>query len=134
VIVLNMHYTGLGVARALRDTGAEVWGLSFDNNFIGNASRYSRFSLYPDPAQDSTATLAFLAEFRQRFEHPPLIVPTRDLDIDFLLKHRSEIESHYLLPFPPTPVLERILDKSRLFEAARGIGIVCPQEVRVSSS
>jgi len=125
-----MHYTGLGIARALRGT-ADVWGLSFDDTFIGNRSRHCRFVRYPDPASQPEAALAFFRDFAARFERPPLLLPTRDLDIEFLLLHRTEIESRYRLALAPTPVLERVLDKSRLAAAAREIGIACPVEVLV---
>lgn len=134
VVVMNMHYTGLGVARALAPAQADVWGLSFDSNFIGNASRYCKFSRYPNPADEPAEALQFLVEFAGRFDRPPLLVPTRDLDIEFVLKHRAAVESRYLLAMPATAVMERILDKSRLFSAARSIGIQCPDEVRVTTS
>lgn len=132
VVVLNMHYSGLGIARALRGTGIPVWGLVFDDNFIGARSRDCRSIRYPDPAREPRAALEFLCEFAQRFDEPPLLLPTRDLDLSFILENRASIESHYLLALPPSPVMERILDKSRLAAAAKSVGIECPDEVHVS--
>lgn len=132
VVILNMHYTGLGVARALRGIEAEVWGLSFDDSFIGNSTRYCRFASYPDPARDPAAALEFFREFARRFEHRPLIIPTRDLDLQFLLAHRSELESCYLIPLAPTDPMERIIEKSRLVAVAGRLGIAVPEEIRVS--
>src|SRR4051812_47148551 len=119
VVVLNLHYTGLGIVRALRGTDADVWGLSFDDTFIGNRSRHCRFVRYPDPSSQPEEAIAFFRDFAERFERPPLLLPTRDLDIEFLLQHRSEMESRYRLALAPTPVLESVLDKSRLAAAAR---------------
>jgi predicted ATP-grasp superfamily ATP-dependent carboligase len=132
VVVLNLHYTGLGVARALHGTGVEVWGLSFDDTFIGNHSRHCRFVRYPNPASDPRNALEFFRAFAARFERPPLLLPTRDLDLEFLLANRAEIESRYVLRLAPTEVLERVLDKSRLVAVARELGIACPTEVRVT--
>jgi D-aspartate ligase len=132
VLVMNMHYTGLGVARALASLPADVWGLSYDSTFIGNASRYCKFARYPNPAAEPVAALEFLMKFASRFDGPPLLVPTRDLDLEFLLEHRAALESRYLLPMPASPVIEQALDKSRLFAVARSIGMLCPQEVHVA--
>jgi predicted ATP-grasp superfamily ATP-dependent carboligase len=132
-VILNMHYTGLGIARTLRDAGTAVWGLSFNDGFIGNRSRDCRFMRYPDPAADPEAALAFLVDFARRFDGPPVLFPTRDLDLRFLLACRSVIELQYLLPLPSSAVMERILDKSELFAAAQAVGISCPREVRVSA-
>jgi D-aspartate ligase len=134
VVVMNMHYTGLGVARALAGTTADVWGLSFDSTSIGNASRYCKFAPYPNPAAEPTAAIEFLTEFAARFEQQPLLIPTRDLDLEFLLRHRDAVSARYALSIAPSLVMDRILDKSQLFATARSIGITCPHEVRITGA
>lgn len=132
VVVMNLQYTGLGIARALGGSGVDVWGLGVDDTLIGSRSRHCRFVRYPNPASEPRAALEFFRAFAKRFERPPLLLPTGDLDLEFLLANRAEIEANYVLRLAPTAVLERVLDKSRLAAAARDIGIACPIEVRVS--
>ncbi|HXV77688.1 MAG TPA: hypothetical protein VD788_15345 [Candidatus Polarisedimenticolaceae bacterium] len=133
VVILNMHYSGLGIARDLAGTGAAVHGLSFDPSFFGNYSKHCRFVVSPDTETQPEQCLDFLLDLASRCEQRPLLLVTRDHDIDFFLRFRSELDRVFVVPYPSSETLSLIMDKNRLFARARELGIRCPRECVVRS-
>jgi len=131
VVVLNMHYSGLGIARGLAPHGVPVFGLSAHPEFPGSASRYCEFRRAPDSLLDPEGLEAFLLEFGRDFESRPIIFPTRDHDIEFLLARRENLERVFTIPMAPREVIERAMNKDRCFEAARACGIALPRSCTV---
>ena len=129
VVILNMHYTGLGVARNLAGTGVSVYGLSSLRGFPGNSTRHCRFSIAPDSLSQRPQLLAFLREFADKLGAKPILFPTRDHDIAFILENRERLEERYVIPFAPNPVMELALDKDKLEAVAAEVGIACPRSL-----
>jgi predicted ATP-grasp superfamily ATP-dependent carboligase len=133
VVVLNMHYSGLGIARGLAPHGVPVFGLSAHREFPGSASRYCDFREAPDSLLDPGGLEEFLLEFGLRFDTRPILFPTRDHDIEFLLARRAQLERLFVIPMAPRDVIERAMNKDRCFEAARACGIALPRSYTVRS-
>jgi len=133
VAILNMHYTGLGIARDLNGSGLSAYGLSFNDSFLGNATRHCTYVKYPNPLDDAEACLGFLVDFSRRLEGPTLLLATRDIDIEFIVRNWSELQRCFVLPWPGAEVLNRILDKSSLAGIARRAGVHCPATIRVTN-
>ena len=129
VVILNMHYTGLGIARDLKDCAVKVYGLSFDEDFIGNVSRHCQFLRYPNPEVDSRACLKFLLDLSNNLGSRALLLATRDQDLDFIQGNRKDLEEAFLLPWPDNHALEVILRKSLLVDVARQNQVHCPDTV-----
>lgn len=126
VVILNMHYTGLGVARNLAGTGAEVYGLSSLRDFPGNFTRHATFVQSPDSLTQRPELKAFLADFAGRFKTKPILFPTRDHDIAFLMENREALEKAYILPFASNSVMDAALNKDKLVDIAAECGIPFP--------
>jgi D-aspartate ligase len=126
VVILNMHYTGLGVARNLAGTGVPVFGLSSLRGFPGNRTRHCTFVESPDSLTARPELLRFLLEFARRFETRPILFPTRDHDITFLMENRPALEAKYVLPFASNPVMDAALNKDLLVDIARECGVPFP--------
>jgi predicted ATP-grasp superfamily ATP-dependent carboligase len=122
-----MHYTGLALARALHARGFKVHGLSSDATLFGNASRTIDYHACPDTEREPARCREYLRDFARGLGQRALLFPTRDHDLNFIRAHRAELEEHYELPLAANDVLDRILDKEKLFALARSLNVACPQ-------
>jgi len=126
VVVLNMHYSGLGIARSLGPHGIPVYGLSSDPNFPGNYSRYCQFRLSPDSLHEPEQLRDFLLDFARSLGSKPIIFPTRDHDIQFLTAHRELLEQSFVIPLASREVIERATNKDACLAIAAKAGIPVP--------
>lgn len=133
-VVLNMHGTGLGIARNLGRQGIRVIGVSTRADAPGAASRYCEHRVGPDSAEAPERLLEFLLDLGRREAQGAVLFPTRDADVVFVDRHRAALEEAFAIPQPAHEVLETILDKDRLATVAKAQGVDTPVTVRVSSS
>jgi len=126
-VVLNMHYTGLALARALRSMGLRVIGLSSDPGLLGNVSNCIEFRSFPDSERSPQQCSGFLCDLARELGQRPLLLPTRDHDIHMIRANRQALEQTFLLPMPDDQVLGRILDKQALYALAQPLGVPCPR-------
>lgn len=134
VVVLNMHYSGLGIARSLAPHGIPVFGLSSNRGFPGNYSRYCTYVPSPDSLLDPQALSRFLLDFADRAGDRPILLPTRDHDIEFLLRHRDVLEQRYRVPLAPNRIIEAAMNKDACFEVAARCGIALPRTYTVRNA
>ena len=132
VVVLNMHYSGLGIARSLAPHGIPVYGLSAYSDFPGSSSRYCRFVRSPDTLHQPDEMLAFLLRFASRLSSQPILLPTRDHDIEFLLSHREELEQCYTIPLASRDVIKRTMNKEDCAAIAQSCGVSVPKSFTVN--
>ncbi len=126
VVVLNMHYSGLGIARSLGPHGVPVYGLSSDPDFPGNFSRYCQFRLSPDSLHEPERLRDFLVDFAGTFDARPILLPTRDHDIEFLVTHREALEQRFTIPLASREVIEQATNKDKCLAIAAAAGIRVP--------
>jgi predicted ATP-grasp superfamily ATP-dependent carboligase len=125
VIIMNMFYSGLAIARDLAGTGVRVIGLSADKAAYGNFTRFCEVRFAPD----SQTQPEMLAEYLKRAADElrgAVIFPTRDADVVFLDRYREELKD-YRISIPPRDCLARVLDKGSLVEAAQGAAVSVPR-------
>jgi predicted ATP-grasp superfamily ATP-dependent carboligase len=134
VVVLNTHYSGLAIARDLAPLGVRVVGVTAHREFPGNWSRYIEYRDAPDSLEAPEALLAFLLHLAQELGQRPLLLPTRDHDINFINGARAALEQHYRIGLAPALELDRILNKSALSAAAAAAGVRVPESVTVLSA
>jgi D-aspartate ligase len=133
VVILNMFYSGLGIARDLAGRGVRVIGLSADHKVYGNSTRLCEVRFAPNSQENPEE----LAEFLLRSNNDlwgAVIFPTRDADVLFLERFRSELEPRYRLAIPPSRCLRRTINKYELALAAREAGVPVPRTIQVSSA
>src|SRR5258706_1013108 len=117
VVILNMSYSGLGIARALAGRGIRIVGLSADRGIYGNFTRSCEVTCAPDSETEPERLAAFLLDRRDHWSGA-VIFPTNDFDVLFLDRFRRELAPHYRLAVPPADRLIRSIDKLALVEAA----------------
>jgi predicted ATP-grasp superfamily ATP-dependent carboligase len=133
VVIMNLHYTGLGIARSLAGLPLDVVGVGADRTFFGGGSRHVRFLHSPDSALQPEACLRFLLDLAPSLRGPVVLLPTRDQDIDFIRRFREQLAPLYRYVAPGNDVLEQILDKAALHEIAAECGVSSPVSFTVES-
>src|SRR5262249_51529530 len=127
VIIMNMFYSGLAIARDLAGTGVRVIGLSSDRKAYGNFTRFCEVRQAPDSQSEPEKLAAFLRQAATELKGA-VIFPTRDADVVFLDRYRNEL-SGYRLSIPPQAALINALDKGALVRCAEAAGVPVPKSV-----
>lgn len=134
VFIMNMHYTGIGIARNLQEDRVEVFGLSSQKSEPGRRSRYlAKVYDVPDGRDAPEALCRELIDIRKGHSGRPLIFPTRDLDVLFLHRYVEILSPHFLIPQPKGDVILRVLDKNEVATVARDLSIPVPRTYLSSS-
>jgi predicted ATP-grasp superfamily ATP-dependent carboligase len=124
---MNLFYTGLGVARSLGEKGVRVIGLTAHRRIYGNFTRYAKTVSCPDSRSQPEELLAFLLKFGRELGSRAVLFPTRDDDLVFLDRYRSQLEPYFSLVMPDSEVLEACLNKWQTYEWAVKTGVAAPR-------
>src|SRR5205807_564855 len=125
VIIMNMFYSGLAIARDMAGTGVRVIGLSADRNAYGNFTRFCEVRSAPDSQSQPGELVKYLVNAAGELRGA-VIFPTRDADVVFLDRYRDELKD-YRLALPSQSSLSRVLDKGALVEAAQAASVPVPR-------
>ncbi len=126
-VVMNMFYTGLGIARSLGEQGVPVIGLSAEPFIYGNFTRYAKVVRCPDSRSQPEVLLEYLIRMASKTGPGGIIFPTRDDDVVFLDRFRAELQQHYILAVPESNVLDACLDKWKTYQWAQQAGVPTPK-------
>jgi predicted ATP-grasp superfamily ATP-dependent carboligase len=126
VIILNMFYSGLGIARQLYGTGVRVVGLSAHPGIYGSFTRLCEVRAAPN-SQEQAHQLAELLLRSASELGGAIIFPTRDADLLFLDRFHADLAPLYRLAIPPRDVLDRVMNKAVLADVAMKVGIAVPR-------
>jgi D-aspartate ligase len=132
VIILNLFYTGLGIAHNLRGYGLRVIGLSADRQAHGRFSRFCEARHSPNSQENPAELKNYLLGLAGELQGA-IIFPTRDADVLFLDHYREELEQHFRLSIPPRDCLLKVVDKGRLVETAVGASVPVPRTLVVTT-
>jgi D-aspartate ligase len=131
-VVMNMFYTGLGIARSLGERGIPVIGLSA-HNIYGNYTRHANVRRAPDSREDPEALLEFLLRLAREIGSRSVLFPTRDDDLLFLDRFRQELTAGYIPVLPQPGALHACLDKWQTYVSACNAGVSVPQTWKIES-
>jgi D-aspartate ligase len=132
-IVLNMFYTGLGIARSLGEQGIPVIGLTATKAIYGNFTRYADIRVCPDSREFPEKLLAYLLRLREELPVAAVLFPTRDHDVLFLDRYRKELETAFHLVLPSKTTLQLCLDKWSSYTWAKAAAVATPRCWRIES-
>jgi D-aspartate ligase len=132
VIILNLSYTGLGIARDMAGRGVRVVGFTSDEATYGNFTRTCEVWFTPDARLQPEKLADVLLEVGHELDGA-VIFPTSDFDVLFLDRYRGALEPHYRLSIPPTDCLAKVMDKQALIAAARSADVAAPKTMTVTS-
>ena len=127
VVVLNMHYSGLGIARSLGPFGIPVYGLSSEPSFPGNFSRYCQFRLSPDSLHEPDNLRDFLLDFARTLgdeaDHLPDSRPRHTVPASRIA---TALASSFIIPLADRDVIDRATNKDACLAIAAAAGISVP--------
>jgi D-aspartate ligase len=126
-IVMNMFYTGLGIARSLGERGIPVIGLTAHRGIYGNYTRYATVRVCPDSREEPEALLPFLLKLGAELPERAIIFPTRDDDVLFLDRFRESLSRYFDLVLPRKEVVRACLDKWESYLQACQAGVESPR-------
>ncbi len=126
-LVLSCHTTGLGVIRALGAAGIPVVALFYDDNDMGQVSRYCVERLrVPHPAQREEEFIAALVSLASR-HGGGVLFPCDDETLCAVARHRPELVRHYAVTCPEWGVIRNVVQKQFTYDLARRVGIPHPR-------
>jgi D-aspartate ligase len=125
-VVMNMFYTGLGIARSLGEQGIPVVALSSRHGIYGNFTRYARLRFCPDSREQPQELLSYLLRLGEELKEPAVIFPTRDDDLLFLNRYREELSRYFIPAMTRSDVLSACLDKWETYRWTQRAGIASP--------
>ena len=127
-IVIGMGRNGLGVCRSLGRQGIEVYGIVDKRDDIGFSSKYcKRRYVFRDVADYPEEGLNRLIEIGKSLDDKAVLLPTGDNYVAFISKFRDELSQYFLFNIAESLVLENIMDKSKQYQLAEGLGIHVPK-------
>jgi predicted ATP-grasp superfamily ATP-dependent carboligase len=126
-VVMNLFYTGLGIARSLGERGVRVVGLTAERGVYGNFSRHVKAVRCADSRTRPEALLNQLLDLGRQFRHRSVLFPTRDHDLIFLDRYREELAPHFLPVMPRREALSCCLDKWETYLHAKRAGVPTPR-------
>lgn len=129
VIVLNTHYSGLGIARNLAPLGVKVLGMTAYPQFPGNRSKWLEYRAAPDSLTSPKELARAIRTVAEELGRRPLLLPTRDHDINFIIEHGQELSFCVDAIAPSASVAERMMNKDLLRRAALNVGLAVPESV-----
>jgi len=132
-IVMNMFYTGLGIARSLGERRIPVVGLSAHRGIYGNFTRYAQVRRSPDSREAPDKLLEFLLELGKELGGRNIIFPTRDDDVLFLDRYRTELSENFIPVIPPEQALNACLDKWQTYLCAQRSAVPVPRSWKIES-
>jgi D-aspartate ligase len=127
-VVMNLFYTGLGIARSLGEHGIPVIGLTAQRGHYGNYTRYAKTMLSTNSRSEPEALLAFLLALgKAQAGRKCILFPTRDDDVVFLNRFRTDLELYYSLVIPTQEAVDLCLDKWHTYVSALRAGVATPK-------
>jgi predicted ATP-grasp superfamily ATP-dependent carboligase len=132
VIILNIYYSGLAIARDLAGQGMRAIGLSATRKNYGSFTRSCKVHASPDSQEQPEMLKEFLLQHSTKWAGA-IIFPTRDADVLFLDRYREELGQHFRLGIPPRECLLSVVDKNNLVAAAKRANVPVPRTMVVGS-
>jgi predicted ATP-grasp superfamily ATP-dependent carboligase len=126
-IVLGGHYSALNVVRALGQNGIQVIVLSQSPHDHACHSKFvTEQVVIPDPVKNSDELLELLMGIERDWDGA-LLIPSLDPFIIFVSQNRSMLKKRFFFTVQNWDVIDRIINKNKLYPIAQGLDIPTPK-------
>jgi D-aspartate ligase len=122
-IVLCNTVTGIATVRALAECGIDVHACIFRPDDPLHDSRYGVKIACYHLQNDERGLVDFLLDYARKLGNRPVVLPTGDAHALLLAKHAAELTPYCRIWRLPHAQLARIINKTRLYEAAAAAGV-----------
>ena len=126
-VVLGLGVNGLGVVRTLAKKGIPVFAAYEHPREIGRYSRHCEAVSFPEAQTDPEGFLRELSALGARLGDRPVLFPTTDVQIALVSRERETLSKLFRIQLPDCDVLDLLMDKAMVVNAARRYGIAIPQ-------
>lgn len=134
-IVLGVEAIGLAIARDLGRRGVTVIAVSDRSDAAGLGSRYIAQTLVSgDVLTQPDRVCADLVGACTGLDQKPIVFPTSDSGVDFLMAYSDRLADYATLAVPPQTAYDQIINKERLAAHASQAGIGSPRTCLVTKS
>lgn len=123
----GINVIALTIARNLGREGIPVVRLHPNPHSIDLSSMYVESMICPDCVKSPAETLNYLLKIAKNFTEPMVLFPATDECAKFTSAYEKELKGHFLIPQPGKEVIEKIINKRRVYEAATSVGIDIPE-------
>jgi predicted ATP-grasp superfamily ATP-dependent carboligase len=125
--VLGIGGTGLGVIRSLGRRGIPVIGLDPNPRQIGLFSRYCVGIVCPDPEKKEREYIDFLLSLGEQLNTKGVLIPTADVDVLTISKHRDKLEKYYAFPMAKLEIIEKLVNKKEFYKTLEKLDMPHPK-------
>ena len=127
ILLCDATFSGtLAAARSLGRAGTAVVVADSVHTAPAFWSRYTTRRVSCPPVADAPRFLEWLLQFGAR-EDRHVLYPTSDELVYLLAANREELSQHFALYQPDAATMLRTLDKKKLYDAARKVGMEAPR-------
>jgi len=131
-IIFNLHFNGLGVARALGKNGIEVIGMDCKNKPVGRYSKYIKeFIKVENPNIDDKKFIEDLIKYGKTLEEKAILIPTNDVWSIAVSKYKNKLEKYFYTYNSDFNVIEEIIDKKKFYKKMNDNNILVPQTYQI---
>ena len=116
VVIDIDHINGLQTARILIARGIPVIGIA--NNPKHYCARTNVCSKIIRSSTKDYSLIKTLKEISDRFNEPPILIPSQDTSVILISRHRKELESLYRIALPVSETVEMLMDKPSFYAFA----------------
>jgi D-aspartate ligase len=125
-LILGAGANGLGAVRGLARKGVEVGVIANEADEPALPSRHLKWRYVLRKEQDRDQALLGVLD---RAPSPAVLVPTSDLFVDFLVRHRTTLEQRFQFCLPNDALANLLIDKATETRRVAEIGIPLPHTV-----
>lgn len=130
VLVLDVGYGGLGVARSLGRWGIPVYGTAAIPGSPALTSRYWKQTFTWDFAGASGGdSVRFLLEVGRRIGARIVLMPTTDVTVTLMAEQAAALAERFIFPRQSTELVRRLMDKRQLYALAAQHGVPTAETV-----
>ncbi len=126
-VVLGLGVNGLAVVRALARKNVPVVGAYEEADEIGRYSRHCEVVPFPIVERDPEGFLRELLALGRRLGDQPVLFATSDAQLELVSREREALGKLYRFHLPEHEVLDLLMDKELVLEAASRYGIAIPR-------
>jgi predicted ATP-grasp superfamily ATP-dependent carboligase len=126
-IIFTMQVQGLGITRSLIKENIPVLAVDHDKNNYGRFSKYVTAIISPSAEKDESAFIDFMINLGKNLTNKGVLFPTRDIELLVLSRYREVLEEYFFYPMAEHRIIERCVDKFKLYPATEKIGIPIPK-------
>lgn len=130
VVVVGDHVQALGIIRSLGPRNIPIYLLNDKNLCIGRFSRYTKkFMKIPD-MENGIGFVEFITKLAERKRMDGwILMPTNDVAVYTLSKHKETLEEYYKVPTPCWDVTKLAYNKKLTYQIAENNNIPVPKTI-----